>query len=62
MTLSVRSVYIKIINYSGRILANLNTTMQTKQHAVKKNRIRIQIETILTRDYFLWWECPLQIF
>ena len=35
-TTSVRSVYIKILNCSGRILANLNNTMRTKQHT-KKN-------------------------
>ena len=37
-TKSVRSVYIKIINYSGiiHVLANLNNTLQTKQHATKK--------------------------
>ena len=32
----VRSVYIKIINYSGSILTNLNNTMQTTHHAMKK--------------------------
>ena len=35
-TISHRSVYIKIINYSDSISANLNNTMQTKQHAMKK--------------------------
>ena len=30
------SLYKKNINYSGSILANLNNTMQTKQHATKK--------------------------
>ena len=37
-TISVRSVYIKIINYSGNILAitDLNNTMQTKQDTMKK--------------------------
>ena len=35
-TISVRSVYINIINYSGSILANLNNTMQTIEHATKK--------------------------
>ena len=35
-TVSRRSIYIKNINYSGSILANLNNTMQTKQHATKK--------------------------
>ena len=34
-TISDRSVYINFINYSGSILANLNNTMQTKQHATK---------------------------
>ena len=28
--------FIKIINYIGNILANLNKTMQTKQHVTKK--------------------------
>ena len=36
-TISVRSVYIKIINYSVNLyIVNLNNTMQTKQHAMKK--------------------------
>ena len=39
-TISVRSVNIKIIKHSGRILANLNNTMQTKQKTTN-----IQIET-----------------
>ena len=34
-TISVRSVYIKIIKYSDSTLANLNNTMQTKHHARK---------------------------
>ena len=34
--ISRRSVYIKIINYRDRISANLNNTIQTKQHAMKK--------------------------
>ena len=34
--ISCRSVYIKTVNYSRRILANLDNTMQTKQHATKK--------------------------
>ena len=40
-TISVRSVYIKIINYSGiiHVLANLNNTLQTKQHATKKTTL-----------------------
>ena len=33
---SVRSVYIRNINYNCSLLANLNETMQTKQHAMKK--------------------------
>ena len=36
-TISVRSIYIKNINHSGSVLANLNNTMQTKQHATKKH-------------------------
>ena len=50
---SHRSVYIKTVNYSRSILANLNNTMQTKQHATKKKKTTIQIETRFTRDYFL---------
>ena len=55
-TISVRSVYIKIINHTGSIhvFANLSKTMQTKQHAMKKNRTRFHIETRFTRDYILW--------
>ena len=34
--ISVRSVYVKIIKYSGSILASLNSTLQTKQHSMKK--------------------------
>lgn len=37
--ISVRSVYINIINYSGSILEILNNTMQIKQHAKKKNTL-----------------------
>ena len=51
----VRSVYMKIINNSGCIFANLNKTMQTKQMQRKKHT-HIQIETILTRNYILWWK------
>ena len=51
-TISVRSVYFKIINYSGSIFANLNKTMQTKQDAMKKpqsysNRNKIYKELFL---------------
>ena len=35
-TISRRSVYIKIINHSDSISANLHNTIQTKQHAMKK--------------------------
>ena len=35
-TISRRSVYIKIINHSDSISANLYNTIQTKQHAMKK--------------------------
>ena len=38
-TILRRSVYIKIINYSDSISANLNNTMQTKQHAMKKTAL-----------------------
>ena len=50
-TISARSDYIKIINHGGSTLANLNDTMQTKQHAMKK-RTHVQIETRFT----LWWK------
>ena len=33
-----RAVYIKNINYSGSLLANLNSKMQTKQHATEKHQ------------------------
>ena len=33
-------------------MANMNNTMQTKQHAMKNNRTHIQTETRFTRDYF----------
>ena len=35
-TISRKSVYIKNINHSDSISANLNNTIQTKQHAMKK--------------------------
>ena len=35
-TISRRSVYIKIIDYSDSLSANLNNTIQTKQPAMKK--------------------------
>ena len=35
-TISFRLIYIKMINYRGSILANLNKTMQPKEHATKK--------------------------
>ena len=35
-TISRKSVNIKIINHSDSISANLNNTIQTKQHAMKK--------------------------
>ena len=45
------------ISLYQNILANLNNTMQTKQHAMKKNpHTHIQIETRKTRDYLLWWK------
>ena len=50
-TLSIRSVYINIINYGGSILANLNKTTCNE-----KNCTHIQIERGFTRDYFLWWK------
>ena len=44
-SISVRSVYINIINYSGSELA------ETKCN--EKKRTCIQIETIVTKDYIL---------
>ena len=35
-TILRRLVYIKNINYSDSMSANLNNTIQTKQHAMKK--------------------------
>ena len=35
-TISRRSANIKIINHNDNISANLNNTIQTKQHAMKK--------------------------
>ena len=49
------SIYIKIFNYCGSILSNLNDTMQPKQHA-KKKRTHVQIELRFTRHYFVWWK------
>ena len=48
-TISVISVYIRIINYRGSILANQNNKMQTKQHAMKKSFLQNQ------QGIFLWW-------
>ena len=45
--LSVRTISIKIINYGGSILANLNNKMQTKQHAMKTPH-----SYSFTKDYF----------
>ena len=47
----VRWVYIKIINYSGNILANLNNTMQIKQHIVKKPHSSSNKNNIYERLY-----------
>ena len=52
-TISRISFYIKSINYSGSILANLKNIMQTNQHATKK-QTHIQRETRFNRNYFLW--------
>ena len=50
-TISVRSVYIKIINHSGSILANLSnkTTYNEKPHSYS-NRGKIY------KGLFLWWK------
>ena len=62
-TISVRSVYIKIINHSGSILAiaDLNNTMQTKQDTMK-NRTHTHIERRFTRDFICWKDFEQKMF
>ena len=45
-TILFRSVYIKIINYNDSILASLNNTMQTKQHAIKNTENSCVVDNI----------------
>ena len=54
-TISIRSVYIKIINYSGSIFANLKNKMQKKVFN-EKNTLIFKYKQDLTRDYILWWK------
>ena len=46
---------IKIINHSDSISANLNNTMQTKQHAMKKTHSYSNRNKIY-KGLFLWWQ------
>ena len=50
-TISVRSVYIKIINHSGSILANLSnkTTYNEKPHSYSNSGK-------IYKGLFLWWK------
>ena len=52
-TISVRSIYIKIINYSGSIFVNLNNTIQTKQHATKCNKNNTNMALFFVVEGFL---------
>ena len=55
-TSSIRSDYIKIINYNVSISEKLIDTIQIIQHAMKKKPAHIiSIEKRLTKDFFLWW-------
>ena len=49
------SLYQKIINYSGSVLATFDITMQTKQHAIKKSRTYSNRSKFHT-GLFLWWK------
>ena len=51
-TISRRSVYIKIINHSDSISANLNNTIQTKHHALKKNTLLFKYKQNLQGTIF----------
>lgn len=52
-TSSIRSDYIKIINYNVSISEKLIDTIQIIQHAMKKNPAHIiSIEKRLTKDFF----------
>ena len=52
-TISIRSVYIKSINCSGIIFANLKKKNQCKQKNIqtKKKHTHIQIKKKIFRDY-----------
>ena len=49
-TISVKSVYRKIIKCSGSILVNLNKIMKTNRHATRMQREKTQ------KGLFLWWK------
>ena len=55
-TISDRSVYINIINYSGRIFLQIWIKQCKRNSMQRKNRIHIKKETRFTRDYILWWK------
>ena len=64
-TISRRSVYIKIINYSDSISANLKKYNANKTTCDEKTALisaLIQIETRLSKDFFLWWKDFVQNF
>ena len=58
-TISVRSVYNKIINHCGSKLANLNKTIQTKQYNEKKP-FSFSKRNKIYQGLFLWWKDLLQ--
>ena len=53
-TISVRSLYIKIINYSDSTLTNLNNIQSKRNNMQRKIFTHIQIETIFNCDYFFF--------
>ena len=54
-TISVRSLYIKIINYSDSTLTNLNNIQSKRNNMQRKIFTHIQIETIFNCDYFFFF-------
>ena len=54
-TISDRSLYIKIINYSDSTLTNLNNIQSKRNNMQRKIFTHIQIETIFNCDYFFFW-------
>ena len=51
-TISVRSVYIKIINYIVSLLTNLKKPTQTEQHTIKKQHSYSNIHDLQGTIYF----------